>query len=111
SPVLAVSAVSSSGLAELRTALVALRDRLVPAGSGGARLAIDRVFTMRGRGTVVTGTLRRSPVPRGATVRVREVQVHGRPVDEAGPGRVALNVVAGEHVDLERGVVLTTDPA
>ena len=122
SPVVAVSAVSGSGLDELRAALVGLRDRLVPAAGGPARLAVDRVFTMRGRGTVVTGTLRGSPVargatlrvapgPSGATVRVREIQVHGRPVDEAGPGRVALNVVAGEHVDLERGVVLTTDPA
>ena len=123
SPVLAVSAVSGSGLDELRAALVALRDRLAEAPAGGlTRLAIDRVFTIRGRGTVVTGTLRGAPVARGATlrvapgpsdatVRVREVQVHGRAVEEAGPGRVALNVVAGEHVELDRGVILTTDPA
>ena len=123
-PVMVVSAASGSGLDELRAALVALRDRVAVAAAAGGptRLAIDRVFTIRGRGTVVTGTLRGSPVERGATlrvapgpgdisVRVREVQVHGRPVDEAGPGRVALNLVGGAHVDLERGVVLTTDPA
>jgi selenocysteine-specific elongation factor len=121
SPILTVSAVAGSGLDELRTALVALRDRPSPFSATASRLAVDRVFTIRGRGTVVTGTLRGAsiargallravPGPIGATVRVREVQVHGRAVDEAGPGRVALNVVAGEHVDLERGAVLTTDP-
>ena len=64
-----------------------------------ARLAIDRVFTVRGRGLVVTGTLRGGRVaagdtlrlePGGTTVRVREVQVHGRVVPVAGPGRAAL---------------------
>ena len=125
--VVPVSATNGDGLEGLRVALVALRDRhvIVDAGSdsgASSRLAIDRVFSIRGRGTVVTGTLRGAPVERGAilrvvpgpdgrTVRVREVQVHGRTVDVAGPGRVALNL-AGEGVDhLERGMVLTTDPA
>jgi selenocysteine-specific elongation factor len=122
-----VSATKGDGLEGLRVALVALRDRhaVVHAGTdsgASSRLAIDRVFSIRGRGTVVTGTLRGAPVERGAilrvvpgpddgTVRVREVQVHGETVDVAGPGRVALNL-AGEGVDrLERGMVLTTDPA
>jgi selenocysteine-specific elongation factor len=126
-PVLAVSATSGEGIEALRTALVALRDR-VEAGSVGkaeaaCRLAIDRVFTVRGRGTVVTGTLRGGSVERGSLlrivpgggdhrVRVREVQVHGRAVERAGPGRVALNVAAGGATEqLARGVVLTTDPA
>jgi selenocysteine-specific elongation factor len=87
-------------------------------------LAIDRVFTIRGRGTVVTGTLRGAPIargdvlrvvtagPGGMSVRVREVQVHGQPVERADPdGRVALNVAGEGAADLERGTVLANEPA
>jgi selenocysteine-specific elongation factor len=127
SPVVTVSATTGEGLEAVRSAVLELRDRTIlrlaaaAAESGsGTRFAIDRVFSIRGRGTVVTGTLRGDPIERGAilrvvpgpagqTVRAREVQVHGRPVDRAGPGRVALNV-AGDGIDgLERGSVLTTD--
>ncbi|MFZ5853920.1 MAG: selenocysteine-specific translation elongation factor [Chloroflexota bacterium] len=130
SPVLAVSSTSGAGLAELRAELAALRDRvLVRAGAtrSPARLAIDRVFAVRGRGTVVTGTLRGGPLgvgarlrlePDGRLVRVRELQVHGRPVVRFGPdrpggggGRVALNLVGVEAADLRRGQLLATGPA
>lgn len=133
-PVLATSATSGAGLDRIRAALVTVRDRVVarPASAAGAsagfppglaRLAIDRVFSIRGRGTVVTGTLRGGPLERGAllrvvpdlagrSVRVREVQVHGRSVERAGPGRVALNVAGSDAAaSLERGIVLTLDPA
>ncbi|HEY7130677.1 MAG TPA: selenocysteine-specific translation elongation factor [Candidatus Limnocylindrales bacterium] len=121
-PVFRVSATTGAGLEELRAGLVAVRNQVAPAADGLPRLAVDRVFTIRGRGTVVTGTLRSGRVERGGllrvvpgeagdAVRVREVQVHGRTVESAGPGRVALNV-AGQPVQrLARGVVLTTDPA
>jgi selenocysteine-specific elongation factor len=128
SPIVAVSASTGAGLDPLRAALVALRDRALARrmavasdSAAGSRLAIDRVFTIRGRGTVVTGTLRGCAIEHGAmlrvvpgpadrAVRVREVQVHGRTVERAGPGRVALNL-AGEGTEgLERGTVLTTDP-
>ena len=125
--VLTVSAVSGAGLPEVHAALIGLRDRVVSdravaAAAQGSRLAIDRVFSIRGRGTVVTGTLRGDPIARGAVlrvvpgppgaeVRVREVQVHGRTVDVAGPGRVALNLAGGDaRGRLDRGTVLTTDP-
>ncbi len=84
----------------------------------GARLAIDRVFAVKGRGVVVTGTLRGGRLARGATlrvvpgdrsVRVREVQVHNAPVEVAGPGRTALNLAGVEAGDLHRGLVLTDD--
>ena len=86
----------------------ALRDRVArpahePEQPGGSRLAIDRVFAVKGRGAVVTGTLRGGPLARGTTlrlvpgdrsVRVREVQVHGTTcrarrtrADRAQPGR------------------------
>src|SRR5690606_35977814 len=78
------------------------------------------VFTVKGRGHVVTGTLRGEAlaagavlrvVPGGGSVRVREVQVHGAPVESAEPnGRTALNLVIGDAA-IRRGSVLTADPA
>ena len=128
-PIVAGSSMTDDGIDDVHAALVALRDRVVARQGGnvggrpsGSRLAVDRVFSIRGRGTVVTGTLRGARIERGVvlrvvpdpgvrTVRVREVQVHGHAIESAGPGRVAL-ALAGEVVaDLTRGVVLTTDPA
>jgi selenocysteine-specific elongation factor len=128
--VLSCSAATGDGLDAVREAILELRDRVerssigdgVGRGDAISRLAVDRVFSIRGRGTVVTGTLRGGSIARGAilrvvpgpeqlTLRVREVQVHGRTVERVGPGRVALNL-AGEQLDrLDRGVVLTTDRA
>ena len=79
------------------------------------RLFIDRVFTMTGAGTVVTGTLlgqisvddHMAVVRHGTTVRVRGIQTHGRKVDLAnGPVRVALNVTGASVDELVRGDVL-----
>ena len=124
SPVLAVSSIDGDGVEALRAALVGLRDRVLEFSPDlaeyGSRLAIDRVFSVKGRGAVVTGTLRGRPMARGATlrlvpgdrsVRVRQVQVHGSAVDEAPPGRTAVNVAGVEAGDLHRGLVLTDDPA
>ena len=126
SPVLAVSAVDGDGHrgaagrargARATASPPAAARRRRPAAS---RLAIDRVFAVKGRGVVVTGTLRGGPLARGATlrlvpgdrsVRVREVQVHGATVEVAGPGRTALNLAGVEAGDLHRGLVLTDDPA
>ncbi|HSK53077.1 MAG TPA: selenocysteine-specific translation elongation factor [Clostridia bacterium] len=124
SPVVPVSGSSGHGIEVLREALLAARDRVLARaagpGDGLVRLSVDRLFAVRGRGTVVTGTLRGGPLepgaslrvePAGGTVRVRGLQVHGRPVDAlTGGGRAALNV-AGDGLDgLGRGSVLTTDP-
>ena len=126
SPVVAVSSIGGDGIDALRSALVALRDRVVASRAGvsgrpgGSRLAIDRVFAIRGRGAVVTGTLRGRSLARGATLRlvpgdrsmrVREVQVHGVTVDMADPGRTALNLAGVGSNELHRGLVLTDDPA
>jgi selenocysteine-specific elongation factor len=124
SPVLAVSSTNGDGIDTLNAALLDLRNRVSMAASGqsnGTRLAIDRMFAVKGRGTVVTGTLRGRSIGRGATlrivpsddheVRVREIQVHGRSVDAAGPGRTALNIVGVKADNLHRGIVLTDDPA
>lgn len=120
--VLAVSASTGDGLAELRAALVALADRVLARGTppGPSRLAIDRVFSVKGRGTVITGTLRGGPIDRGMTlrllpggreVRIREVQVHGTTVERAAAGRTALNLGGIQAADLHRGMVLTGSTA
>ena len=121
SGVVAVSATSGAGLPELLGELERLRERIVAGGAHGgpARLAIDRAFSMKGRGTVVTGTLRGGGVTRGDTlrllpggreVRVREVQVHGEAVERAIAGRTALNLAGADVSEIHRGMVLTGDP-
>ena len=125
-PVVPVSATAGEGIETLGAALVELRDRVLADPSHARllgrlpRLAVDRVFRVKGRGVVVTGTLRGGPlekaanlrlVPGDATVRVREVQVHGSQVDRVTTGgRTALNLAGQEPDDLGRGSVLTADP-
>jgi selenocysteine-specific elongation factor len=118
-PVIAASALTGAGLDELRQALAALRER-AHAEDRPPTLALDRVFTVRGRGTVVTGSLRGGPlaagdrlrlVPGEREVRIREIQVHGGAVDRVtGGGRTALNLAAIDAARLHRGDVLTADP-
>jgi selenocysteine-specific elongation factor len=120
SPILVASALSGSGLDAVRTALVAIRGA-VAMMDRPPTLAIDRVFTVKGRGVVVTGTLRGGPLARGDTLRlvpgdrdlrVRELQVHGSPVDHiTGGGRTAINLAGVEAAELHRGQVLTADPS
>jgi len=118
-PVVPVSAVTGAGLPELTGALAQVLTRVVPpAREADVRLWVDRRFTVRGAGTVVTGTLpagRVAPGDRlghdGGTVRVRAVQSLGRTVPEAfGVARVALNLT-GDDDALERGSVLLTPGA
>ncbi|HEX5590333.1 MAG TPA: selenocysteine-specific translation elongation factor [Candidatus Limnocylindrales bacterium] len=119
--VLLASATSGAGIGAVRTAIVGLRDRVAArqAGlpEGPTRLAIDRSFTVKGRGAVVTGTLRGGPIragdrlrllPAGAEIRVRGLQVHHAPVAVADAGRVAVNVAGAEPGDLVRGAVLVS---
>ena len=116
-PLVMVSARTGEGLDELRRTLVRAA-AAVPArpADGVARLPIDRVFTMRGFGTVVTGTLVSGELrqdqelvaqPRGEKVKVRGLQVHGRAAAAARAGnRVAVNVGGVELSDLQRGDTL-----
>ncbi|MEO8468400.1 MAG: selenocysteine-specific translation elongation factor [Chloroflexota bacterium] len=119
-PVLAVSAATGAGLGELRAGLVALRDRVAAeqamAALGPGRLSIDRTFVVRGRGPVVTGSLRGGELrvgdglrlePGGAKVRIRGLHVHHGPVDSARSGRVAINLAGAELGDCRRGMVAT----
>lgn len=116
--VLPVSAVTGQGLGELIAALDGLLDGAEPrVDLGRPRLPIDRVFTMSGFGTVVTGTLvdgtlsvgdELEVVPQGRLVRVRGLQRHNRSVETASPGsRVAANITGVEKSELGRGDVLS----
>jgi selenocysteine-specific elongation factor len=117
---LAVSARTGEGLAGLRTALDRAAQSLPSrtAASGPSRLHIDRVFTIRGAGTVVTGTLWSGSIARGDTlellpgdrrVRVRGVQVHDEAFPAASAGqRVAINLTGIRVAEISRGQVLTS---
>ena len=117
---IAVSARTGAGLDELRGALGRAAELVFQkhklAGSEAARLYIDRVFSLRGIGTVATGTLWSGAVgegdvlraePSGRDVRVRSVQVHDRAVERAEAGqRVALALPGVERNELRRGDAL-----
>jgi selenocysteine-specific elongation factor len=115
--VVAVSAKSGSGLDELRAALArAAAEATRPERFEATRLWIDRAFTLRGIGTVVTGTLGSGSIapgdalrlePGGRTLRARSVQVHDRAVEAAEAGqRVAVNLPGVERGELRRGQAL-----
>ena len=118
SPIIPVSSKTGAGLDQLKRELAKLAAE-VPAKDAAAvfRLPIDRVFTMRGFGTVVTGTLISGTVhkeqevevhPAGKRLRVRSVQVHGKHANGAIAGqRTALNLPGIETTELARGMMLT----
>lgn len=117
-PMIPVSTVTGRGLDELRDALVgAVRESEDRGVSGrSARLPIDRAFSVRGFGTVVTGTLLAGEIPKdaelellphGRRVRARGVEVHGQTRDAARAGeRTSVNVTDIEIDQIERGEVL-----
>ena len=117
SPIVAVSSLTGAGLDKLKSALAQVASEVAEKDSAAlARLPIDRVFTMKGFGTVVTGTLVAGTIhkeeelevfPAGKRVRVRGVQVHNSPAEAAVAGqRTALNLAGIAHEDLARGMTL-----
>ena len=119
-PIAAVSSVSGAGIDELRDTIRQLA-RSAPDRDARDlfRLPIDRVFTMRGTGTVVTGTvwsgsLTREAIvrilPQDTTARIRSLQTHSRQVERISPGnRAAVALVGVEVGDVARGSVLVAD--
>jgi len=116
-PIIAVSAVSGQGIAELVAEIQRLCQSVeARSTSADFRLPIDRVFTMKGFGTVVTGTATAGKVrtgdalvvyPQEIRAKVRGLQVHGEEVDEAMSGqRTAINLQGIEKAAVERGNVL-----
>ncbi len=118
-PVLKVSSTTGEGIEEIKQAL----DKKVSAINfqeefGPFRLAVDRVFSMKGFGTVITGTSLSGRIgtgdeltfyPGGITARIRGIQVHGKDVDiiEAGH-RTAINLQGIEKDDINRGDMAAT---
>src|SRR5580658_4075624 len=116
-PVVAVSSVTGAGLDDLRHELEHAAAAVPPKWAAGhLRLPLDRAFTVKGFGTVVTGTLISGTVsrdeevelyPTGRRLRVRGVQVYGEPADQAlGGQRTALNLAGIEPAEVARGMVL-----
>jgi len=117
-PIITASAVTREGLPELLAALDQLLSSMQPRkDTGRPRLPIDRVFTIAGAGTIVTGTLLDGSlhagqeveiVPAGLKSRLRGLQTHKTHLDTATPGsRVAANLVGIATTQLKRGDVLT----
>jgi selenocysteine-specific elongation factor len=116
--IVACSARTGAGVEDVRAALDEVAARLPgrDASAGEPLLHVDRAFTIRGAGTVVTGTLwagaiapgdRLVLLPAGTAVRVRSVQIHDEPVERADAGqRVAVNLVGVDRRDVARGDVV-----
>jgi selenocysteine-specific elongation factor len=116
-PIVPVSSKTGQGLDELRAALRALAASVPQRGTDELpRLPIDRVFTVRGFGTVVTGTLaagalatddRVEVYPKRAEAKIRGLQAHGHPVASARAGqRTAINLQGLERTAIARGDVV-----
>ena len=117
-PIVPVSSVTGAGLDELRRELARVAATVGEKNAAGYfRLPVDRVFTVKGFGTVATGTLISGSVareqevevyPAGRRLRVRGVQVHGSAAGRAVAGqRTAVNLADIEPADLARGDVLS----
>ena len=118
SPILRVSSYTQQGIPELIDVLKSFVAKAGPKDANDIfRLPVDRCFTMKGFGTIATGTLIAGRVqkeeeveilPAQRTARVRGIQVHGRGAQEALAGqRTALNLQGIEVADVQRGMVLT----
>ena len=116
-PVIPVSALKQKGIDELTAALDTVVQNIPKKNDCGIfRLPVDRVFTMKGFGTVVTGTLISDSISVGEDVlilpeeintRIRGIQVHNQPTQEATAGqRTAINLQGIEKESLQRGDVL-----
>jgi len=117
SPIVAASSLTGAGLEDVKRALGQVAsEATVKDATAIARLPVDRVFTMKGFGTVVTGTLVSGTIqkeeelevfPSGRRVRVRGVQVHGAAAEKAIAGqRTALNLAGASTDDMARGMML-----
>lgn len=114
--ILETSAETGAGLEELREAIDRAVAGLPVRSTGPWYMPIDRVFTIKGFGTVVTGTLLRGAIsmgglavlqPLGLPVKIRALQRHDEPIPNAEPGmRVAVNLSGVDRSELERGMVL-----
>ena len=117
-PIIPVSSLTGAGIEELKTAILDMSIRIPPRPTDRLlRLPVDRAFTVRGFGTVVTGTLASGEVrkdeevqliPGELTVRIRGIQIHGQATDHAVAGqRTAVNLQGVDLSQVGRGHVVT----
>ena len=117
SPVLGCSSVTGKGIPELIKTLDKMVSEIPPRDAGHIfRIPTDRVFTMKGFGTVITGTTISGTIKTGAEVtiypqelnaKIRTLQVHGKDVNEVCSGlRTAINLQGIEKVMVKRGDIL-----
>lgn len=118
-PFVLVDSLSNKGIDELKELIIhTLKEQETRDIRGAFRLPIDQVFTVKGQGTVVRGTVYEGNVeegqlltvmPKGLEVRARQLQVHHQPAKQAFAGqRVAINLSGVAKEDLERGDVLVS---
>lgn len=116
-PIIPVSSVTGAGIPDLIAGIAALVGQMHERPAAGVfRLPVDRVFSMKGFGTVVTGTLLSGSIavgkeveilPRNVKARIRGIQVHNKPAEIAVAGmRTALNMQGLDKASLERGDVV-----
>jgi selenocysteine-specific elongation factor len=119
SPFVMVDSLSNKGIEELKKLVIqTLKEQATRDSKGAFRLPIDQVFTVKGQGTVVRGTVYEGMVeegqslkimPKGTEVRARQLQVHHQPALKAYAGqRAAINLSGVSKEDLERGDVLVS---
>ncbi|WP_457677708.1 selenocysteine-specific translation elongation factor [Thermovibrio sp.] len=118
-PIVAVSSKTGEGIKELLNELDKVAKEVEPKPKEGIlRLPVDRSFTVKGFGTVITGTLLSGMVkvgdeveitPKGIKCKVRGIQVHGKKVEEAVAGqRTALNLSSVKKEEVKRGDLVAT---
>ena len=118
SPIIPISAIDKNGINNLIEAIEEVAKVIVNQPAIGLfRMPVDRVFTIEGHGTVVTGTIIGGKVtkgdqieilPEGIITKVRNIQVHNESVDQGIVGdRCAINLARVEKKDIERGSVIT----
>lgn len=117
-PMVATSARTGAGLDDVKRTMRGVHQATALRSNPYFRMAIDRVFSVHGRGTVVTGSVLSGMIatgaalellPAGISVKVREVQSHGASVDSAGGGqRAAINLTGVEKDAIDRGMELAT---
>jgi selenocysteine-specific elongation factor len=121
-PIIKVSTRDGSGIPELKKAIDQMAVELAPRKDiGQPRLPIDRVFTMKGSGVVVTGTLTHGHLsagddvfisPGGQSAHIRSIESYKQQLDTAQPGsRVALNLTGVKKGDLGRGDIVMSNAA
>ena len=118
-PAAEVSALKGEGIAELKTIIIDMLPAVPHSAGSSPLMYIDRSFTIRGAGLVVTGSLREGTVsrgdsmlllPSGKEVRIRGIQTYDTETDSAAPAcRTALNISGVDSKDVSRGCCLTTN--